>query len=268
MGPFAAMLAMATALLFAAGCDRKKSVAAPTANSIGMIMAEIPAGSFRMGSIEEASQMPVHEVAIPRPFLISATTVTQRQWEDVMGTAPWIGEGLTSAGIGPDCPAVNMTIEDAWEFCRRLGAMEGKNYRLPSEAEWEYSARAGSTGLWFFGDSPDQLDRYAWHNGNSKSKGHVGAHPVALLKPNPFGLYDVYGNVWELCEDNWQPNYNGAPTDSSAWRLGGKDSDRVMRGGSHHSTPQRASSPSRINLVPSKPYENVGFRIVCDISKQ
>ena len=247
------------------GCSRKKTELVMVANSVGMNMLKVPAGTFFMGSTEDASQMPVHEVTFALPFLMSSTVVTQQQWKAVMGTEPWVGEDLNSVQIGLDRPAVNMLFEDASEFCRRLSALEGKNYRLPSEAEWEYAARAGSKGRWFFGDSVELLVQYAWCDTNSRSSGYVGAHPVALLKPNALGFYDMYGNVWEFCEDAWHGNYNGVPTDGSAW-LGGPDSDRVMRGGSYYSTPERANSTVRYNIVLDKPYENIGFRVVCEIS--
>ncbi|MCL1907778.1 MAG: formylglycine-generating enzyme family protein [Holophagaceae bacterium] len=250
------------AAVLTASCSRKKPMLAVFSNSVGMNLVGVPVGKFMMGSIEDASQMPVHEVSFAKPFLIASTVVTQQQWKAVMGTEPWIGEDLKSVQLGADRPAVNMLFEDAREFCRKLSALEGKNYRLPSEAEWEYAARAGSKGRWFFGDNTELLVQYAWYDTNSKSLGYVGAHPVAQLKPNAYGLYDVYGNVWEFCEDIWQGNYNGAPADGSVWALGEPDSDRVMRGGSHYSTPERANSTVRYNVVLDKPYENVGFRVV------
>ncbi|MCL1894476.1 MAG: formylglycine-generating enzyme family protein [Holophagaceae bacterium] len=260
------VVALATVFL-TVGCDRKKSDSGAIVNSIGMSMVEIPAGRFQMGSVEDSTQMPIHEVTIVKSFLMSATVVTQKQWEDVMETTPWIGENLNSVQIEPNRPAVNMSHGDAVEFCRRLSNLEGKNYRLPSEAEWEYSARAGSKGLWFFGDSSELLAQYAWFHDNSWALNYIGAHPVAMLKPNPFGLYDLYGNIWELCADNWHADYHGAPVDGSAWIQGKGESDHVMRGGSHRSLPLRANSTIRYNIVPIAAYENVGFRVACDINK-
>ena len=234
-------------------------------NSIGLDMVEIPAGSFQMGSIDDASQMPVHEVVIAKPFFISATVVTQQQWEDVMGTRPWVGEGLYSATVAdPKKPAINMVFREALEFCRRLTEKEGRHYRLPSEAEWEYAARGGGKGRWCFGDNAGLLEQYAWYSHNSRKDGQMGARPVALLKPNAFGLFDAHGNVWEFCLDHWQSDYKGAPADGSPWLQGGYDSDHVMRGGSYHSIPERATSTVRYNIVPTRPYENVGFRVASD----
>jgi formylglycine-generating enzyme required for sulfatase activity len=120
-------------------------------------------------------------------------------------------------------PVENISWSDAKEFCEKLSQMTDKAYRLPSEAEWEYGCRAGTTG-----DRAGNLDAIAWYNNNSDGK----THPVGQKQPNAFGLYDMRGNVWEWCDDFWHSDYNGAPTDGSAWLRGGDSRYRVVRGGS------------------------------------
>lgn len=126
-------------------------------------------------------------------FEMQQTTVTQAQWEEVMGNNP-------SRIKGDDLPVTNVSWHDAQEFCKRLSERTGDTYRLPTEAEWEYACRAGSTGKWCFGDDESQLDEYAWYYDNSSGT----VHPVAQKKPNAWGLYDMHGNVWEWCQDEYK----------------------------------------------------------------
>ena len=232
-------------------------------NSVGMVMAKIPAGSFRMGSAMDSTQMPVREVTFANPFYMSSTVVTQAQWIAVMGTEPWVGEKLEKTVRTPDRPATNFTLDQAADFCRKLSEKDGRDYRVSCEAEWEYCARAGSGGQWCFGDDEHLLPQYAWHSENTVTLGIRAPLAVAGKKPNAFGLFDMHGNVWEICVDVWQKNYNGAPNDGSAWLQGGDGSDRVLRGGCYFSLPERTTSAFRINSVPYKPFENIGLRIVC-----
>jgi len=232
-------------------------------NSVGMVMAKIPAGKFKMGSPEDSTQMPVHEVTFAKPFYMSNTVVTQAQWIAVMDTKPWIGEKLEKTISEPSRPATNFTLAQANEFCKKLSEKEGKEYRVANEAEWEYCAKAGSDGNWCFGGNEDLLEQYAWCSKNTRESGISAPLPVAGRKPNAFGLYDMHGNVWEICVDVWQKNYHGAPNDGSTWLQGGDDSDRVLRGGCYFSLPLRTTSAFRINSVPTRPFENVGLRIVC-----
>ena len=184
-------------------------------------MVAIPAGSFEMGSTESADEQPVHQVNVPA-FLLGRTEVTQGQWRAVMGSNPSYFKAC-----GLDCPVENVSWNDAQDFARRLSQKTGNTYRLPSEAEWEYAARAGSRGKWSFGDDESQLGDYAWFIGNSVSK----IHPAAQKRPNAFGLYDMHGNVWEWVQDTGHENYQGAPSDGSAWINGGGQARRVFRGG-------------------------------------
>ncbi|MEM9452270.1 MAG: formylglycine-generating enzyme family protein, partial [Cyanobacteria bacterium P01_E01_bin.6] len=143
------------------------------------------------------------------------------------------------------------------EFCKRLSKHINKQYRLPSEAEWEYTCRAGTTTAYSFGDSitKDQ----ASFNENIRQITPVGNYP-----PNSFGLYDMHGNVFEWCQDIWHPNYEGAPTNGNAWVTGGDDNSRVLRGGSWVSFPGYCRSAYRLDLNADNRDSAIGFRVVCE----
>jgi len=196
--------------------------AQPWTNSLGMSFVPIPAGRFTMGSLSgkgSKDEHPQHEVTLAKPFFMASKEVTRAQYGAVMGTAfdpKWA-----------DVPA-GMTWRDARTFVERLNAREGTTvYRMPSEAEWEYACRAGSTTDWCFGNDSDQLKDYAWYHNIL-----MGTKAVGQKKPNAWGLYDVHGNAWEWCEDRWHDDYVGAPTDGRAWIEGGDPKRRVSRGGS------------------------------------
>ena len=185
-------------------------------------MVVIPAGEFIMGGNGFDREQPIHRVKIPQ-FAIGKAPVTQAQWKALMGNNPshFQGDG------NDNCPVEQVSWDDTQQYIAKLNALTGQKYRLPSEAEWEYACRAGSTGEWCFGDDESQLTHYAWYQDNSDGK----THPVGQKRPNAFGLYDVHGNVWEWVQDCWNENYHGAPTDGSAW-LTGDCRQRVVRGGS------------------------------------
>lgn len=212
-------------------------------------MLVIPTGSFEMGS--ERSYEKSHRVNIAT-FLLSRTEVTQRQWIAVMGANP---SDFKNCGL--DCPVDKITWADAQEFAKRLSQKTGKNYRLPSEAEWEYAARSGSERTWSFGDDESQLGAYAWFTENSG----LSTHPVAQKKPNSFGLYDMHGNVFEWVRDAWHQNYDGAPNDGSSWDLGGDQSRRVVRGGSWGFEPKYTRSAARYSSLVLLPQHYIGIRI-------
>ncbi|MEA3324727.1 MAG: formylglycine-generating enzyme family protein [Euryarchaeota archaeon] len=182
----------------------------------------IPAGEFMMGSEDGFDdEKPVHKVRIGKPFYLGTYPVTQAEWKAVMGNNP-------SHFKGDDLPVESVSWDDVQEFIKKLNEKEGTDkYRLPSEAEWEYACRAGTNTRYSFGDSESKLGDYAWYDYNSGSK----THPVGKKKPNPGGLYDMHGNVWEWVQDRWHSNYDGAPTDGSAWESG-DGAHRVLRGGS------------------------------------
>ena len=221
-------------------------------NTIGMKFTHIPAGEFMMGEDGHDSQKkPVHKVNISKPFYLGTYHVTQREWKTVMGDNP-------SNSKGDDLPVEKVSWNDVQEFIKKLNQKEGTDkYRLPSEAEWEYSCRAGTTSRFLFGDCESMLGEYAWYNGNSSSK----PHPVGQKKPNLWGLYDMHGNVWEWVQDWWHGNYNGAPSDGSVWEDGG-GSNRVRRGGSWSRNAHGCRSVSRISNVPSNRSSYLGFRLL------
>ena len=214
-------------------------------------MVVIPAGSFDMGSTEIVDEQPEHRVHLSA-FLLGRTEVTQGQWIAVMG------RNLSSFNdCGMDCPVENISWNDAQEFARRLSYKTGKNYRLPSEAEWEYAARAGNSGKWSFGNDVSQLGAYAWFSANSDHK----SHPVGQKKPNAFGLHDMNGNAREWVEDVWHANYNGAPSDGSAWTSGGDQARRVLRGGAWGGGPEILRSAIRNLEAPGDRINGTGMRI-------
>jgi formylglycine-generating enzyme required for sulfatase activity len=202
---------------------------APTApktlrNSIGMEFVLIPAGTFQMGSDDSEAynnERPAHTVRITQPFYLGKYEVTQGQWQAVMGSNPSRFTG------DPNRPVEQVSWEDVQEFIRRLNAREGgATYHLPTEAEWEYAARAGTTSRWSFGDTARQLGRYGWYEENAGGQ----THPVGQLQPNPWGLYDMHGNVWEWVQDWYAEDYyrRGTAVDPAGPSSG---SSRVHRGG-------------------------------------
>ena len=186
-----------------------------------IVMVKIPTGSFLMGSptSEEshfASESPQHKVTL-ETFWMSQSPITQAQWVSVMGDNP-------SHFKGEDLPVECVSWHDAMEFCQRLSEQTGDTYTLPSEAQWEYACRAGTTTPFHFGKTitPDQAnyDGNYTYNGGPRGEYRQQTTPVGIFPPNDWGLYDMHGNVWEWCLDQWHPNYEGAPVDGSAWEGG------------------------------------------------
>ena len=212
------------------------------------VMVTVPVGGFDMGSNNHPSENPVHRVTITQAFAIGKTEVTQGQWKAVMGNNPSYFQNC-----GDTCPVEQVSWNDAQTFIQKFNAKTGKQYRLPSEAEWEYACRAGEQQEYCGSDNPDNV---AWYNGNSANM----THPVATKQANAFGLYDMSGNVWEWVEDNWHDNYNGAPTDGSVWQADG--AGRVLRCGSwNYNVPQAPRAASRGWNEPDFRYFNLGFRL-------
>jgi formylglycine-generating enzyme required for sulfatase activity len=219
-------------------------------NGVKLEMMRVPGGSFTMGSPDSEegrgnSEGPQHQVAVPS-FYIGRYEVTQAQWEAVMGNNP-------SRFKGDDLPVEKVSWNETKVFCRKLSQITGKNYRLPSEAEWEYACRAKTTSA-YAGD----LDSMAWYSNNSGNK----THPVGQKQPNEFGLYDMHGNVWEWCEDVWHKSYEKAPDDGSSWLSDGNSSYRALRGGSWLSVSRRCRSALRYNAAPGSRNFTNGFRVV------
>jgi len=199
---------------------------------VNLEMVSIPGGCFEMGSpkTEEGrynNEGPQYKVTIS-PFYMGKYPVTQAQWQAVMGNNP-------SRFKEEKRPVEKVSWEDAVKFCEKLSKLMGKNYRLPSEAEWEYVCRAGTTTPFYFGETiTTELANYdgnKTYGSGPKGEYRKETTDVGIFSPNGFGLYDMHGNVWEWCADLWHGNYEGAPTDGSAWERGGKDY-RVLRGGS------------------------------------
>ena len=221
----------------------------PSGVAIPMVL--IPAGSFTMGSDKYNDEKPAHTGAV-RSFLMGKTEVTQGQWKAVMGNNP---SRFSQCGDG--CPVEQVSWSDAQDFIRKLNQKTGLAYRLPSEAEWEYAARAGSIAEWSHGNDESQLADFAWFSTNSGAKSQA----VAQKRANAFGLLDVHGNVWEWVEDCWHDNYSGAPTDGSAWTTACSGNTRVLRGGSWGNVPAFLRSASRIRNTPDDRYFNLGLRL-------
>lgn len=218
-------------------------------NSLAMKFAYIPAGSFQMGGMQTDSEKPIHTVTISQGFYLGTTEVTQAQWVAVMWNNP------SSFNNCDNCPVENVSWEDVQAFIKKLNDRGDGKYRLPTEAEWEYAARAGSITKYSFGDSDGSLGIYAWYDENSGSR----THEVATKQPNAWGLYDMYGNVWEWVQD-WYGNYpNGNAIDPAGIVSG---SDRVLRGGSWGTGVATQRSASRSAYSPSIRDQFLGFRVV------
>ena len=223
-------------------------------------MVKIPAGIFEMGSDEEADERPIHRVKVSS-FLIGRTEVTQGQGKAVMGVDP-----SRFSHFGDDSPVEQISWDDAKAFAHKLSQKTGKNYRLPSEAEWEYAARAGTTTKWSFGDSDDQLAEYGWHIRNSFAwHGQNRPQRAAQRKFNAFGLFDMHGNVWEWVEDCYHVNYREAPTDGSAWETGCSANYRVLRGGSWSGGLAGLRSTNRGGVNPGDRVDSGGLRLARDL---
>ncbi|MGM0490363.1 MAG: formylglycine-generating enzyme family protein [Planctomycetota bacterium] len=218
----------------------------------------IPAGEFMMGAPESLSPgQPQHRVRITTPFYVGVTEVTQDQWEAVMGTHPWRGEKYVMEGA--DYPAVHVRWEDAKGFCRRLSERENVMYRLPTEAEWEYACRGGTTTNYSFGNDISKLSDYAWFQENTRQVGEKYPHKVGRKRPNAFGLYDVHGNVWELCE--W---YDGNDHDNDG-RRSISDSRGVKRGGCWFYWGSLCRSSFRCLGSTTRGNHSLGFRVVREV---
>ena len=226
-------------------------------------LAWIPAGRFTMGSpAGEADrggdEGPQHTVTFANGFWMGRTEVTQAQYEQVTGSNP-------SNWKGTDLPVENVNWNDAKEFCRKASQTTGQEVRLPSEAEWEYACRAGTTTPFHYGDSLDATmanfdGNYPYGNGR-KGEYRQRTTAVKTFRPNAWGLYDMHGNVWEWCEDWYHDNYGGAPSEGAPW-LSPSGSDRVLRGGSWFVYAGFCRSANRSGLAPGNAYSHYGFRVV------
>jgi WD40 repeat protein/formylglycine-generating enzyme required for sulfatase activity len=234
----------------------------PVVNGIGMLLVPIPAGAFQMGTPESGSfrimsqETPQHLVKITKPFYLGVYEVTQGQYENVMRTRPWQGKGFVQEGS--DYPATWVNWGDAVAFCRKLSKQEGVEYRLPTEAEWEYACRAGTTTAFSFGDDASKLGQYAWYNKSAWDIGEEYAHGVGRKLPNPWGLYDLHGNVWEWCQD-WYARYGSETVSDPKGPAQGKY--RLLRSGAFRHIPTYARSAFRFYGQPGSRNANGGFRV-------
>jgi formylglycine-generating enzyme required for sulfatase activity len=221
-------------------------------NGVSMDFMPIASGSFMMGSENgEDNEKPVHRVTFAQPFWMAKTEVTQAQYQQIMG-------GIPSHFKGSDLPVKHVSWHDAMSFCKKLTERErqagrlpeGYEYTLPTEAQWEYACRAGTTG-----DNAGDLDAMAWYSSNSGDK----PHPVAAKRANEWGLFDMHGNVWEWCVDDWHDSYDGAPSDDSR-RGDGSGSYRVVRGGSCYDDASICRAAFRSGDGPDGRFGIQGFR--------
>ena len=226
-------------------------------NAAGIKMVLIPAGEFDMGSpkIESwrYSEERLHHVTITKPFYLGVTEVTQAQFTAVMHRNPSYYKGAA-------LPVDHVTWFDAMEFCKRMNFMDGRAYRLPTEAEWEYACRAGTDDKFYSGDNDADLIKAAWVGGVSDSH----TQPVAKLMPNKFGLFDMLGNVYEWCSDFYDVNYY-ARSPKKDPPGPSKGVERVIRGGAYSEPVQNVRCAYRTGKDPMKTQANLGFRIACDV---
>jgi formylglycine-generating enzyme required for sulfatase activity len=262
-------------------------------------MVDIPSGTFWMGSPVgkgNNDEKPYHQVTV-KAFRMGKYPVTQTQWR-IVAMLPKVGIDLSlnpSHHHGENKPVEQITWYEAQEFCARLSQLTGEEYRLPTEAEWEYACRAGASDYseYCFGDDPSQLDDYGWYGNNSGDRAidafqiweeanqdanrsferirqnNCVTHPVGLKLANDWGLYDMYGNVWEWCADDWHDSYEGAPVDSRIWTKAtknyedGEETKKLLRGGSWDFIDWYCRSAYRFGGDARYRNLNVGFRVIC-----
>ncbi len=227
-------------------------------------MVRIPAGRFVMGSPEDEKERdddegPQHEVTVPE-FFVGRFVVTQAQYQAVIGQNP-------SDFKGKKHPVEEVSWNDAVAFCEKLSDRSGRGYRLPSEAEWEYACRAGTTTPFHFGQTitPDlaNYDGNGTYAQEPEGQYRGETSEVGSFPPNAFGLGDMHGNVWEWCSDGWHNNYEGCPTDGSSWTKNSNKKMYIQRGGSWFDGPRFCRSARRDWYGPSNRSFSFGFRVAC-----
>jgi formylglycine-generating enzyme required for sulfatase activity len=222
-------------------------------------MVVVPSGTFMMGSPEghgEDNEHPQHEVTIAKPLAVSKYEITFTDWDACVagGGCPKVHD-LRGRD---ELPVTKVSWDNAKQYATWLCRVTGKHYRLLSESEWEYAARAGTSTIYAFGDDEAGLGEYGWYSANS---GEI-PHPVGERKPNAFGLHDMAGNVWEWVEDSWHRSYKGAPSDGSAWVEGGDKGTGVIRGGSVVNNAKYLASAFRYFTQFDNGTPALGFRVV------
>ncbi len=243
-------------------------------DEVKLEMIFIPAGTFLMGSPETEpgsllEEKPQHFVSVPA-FYMSKFQVTQDQWK-VIANLDEVDFDLNpdpSNFKGNNHPVEMVSWFQAVEFCKRLSLKTGCEYRLPSEAEWEYACRAGTRTIYYNGNSTQDLDVAGWYKENSEEGGDNKTHPVGQKLPNAFGLHDMHGNVYEWCFDHWLPHYRVAPRDGSALIINDNYKRRVIRGGAFSTDSRNCRSASRLSYESDKANKRYGFRVVCAVAQR
>ena len=226
---------------------------------VEMKLIRIPAGEFWMGSSKEEAgrdddESPQHKVTIPKAFYLGMYEVTQEQWAAVMGVNPAKFSG------NPKNPVENVSWDDCQVFIEKMNQAGQGTFRLPTEAEWEYACRAGTETRFYWGDDPEykKIGPYAWYDKNSGGK----TQKVGKKKPNPWGLYDMCGNVWEWCRTKWEDDYRQYQNDVDP----AGDARRVVRGGAFNNNVRYVRCAFRLSGYPSDRYRDLGFRVVLSLS--
>ena len=234
---------------------------------IGMSMMYVRGGEFLMGGSSEQGanaerdEKPLRNVTVS-DFYIGKFEVTQAQWEAVMGTSVVDQRNISAKdsglpGLGADYPMYYVNWEEAEEFCRRLSRKTGRNYRLPTEAEWEYAARGGEKSHRYRYAGGNDMSDFGWHSGNAGGTNH----PVGTRKPNELGIYDMCGNVWEWCSDWYASSYDAGQTYNPKGPYSGEK--RTHRGGSWRNVPVGCRVSERSWSTPAGRCSFLGFRVVC-----
>jgi formylglycine-generating enzyme required for sulfatase activity len=226
------------------------------------VMTVIPAGTFMMGAPESEADRdviegPAHEVTIAKPFAVSKFPVTFDEWDACVAAAacPRVPDAWGRGTM----PVINVSFSDAKLYAAWLSQVTGKAYRLPTEAEWEYAARAGTKTRYSWGDDPGTGNAVCDGCGSRWDLKQTA--PVGSFKPNKFGLYDMHGNVWEWVEDSWHENYDGAPADGSGWLRDGDPTYRVVRGGSWRNETPHVRTAVRAGRNIHVRFDTLGFRV-------
>ena len=262
IGVIAIVAILALFLIYSPPVPEERVFAIPGGESVKMVWIE--PDTFDMGCVSERDcqldETPVHSVSISEGFWMGKYEVTQGQWKAVMGTTPW--HGKRDVRSGSDYPAVYISWHDAQGFIHQLNVEAGSNvYRLPTEAEWEYACRAGTSTRWSFGDDESQLRHYAWYDSNAKNIDENYAHKVGEKRANPWGLYDMHGNVWEWGQEWYHKDYYSVSPqkDPPGARTG---THRVVRGGGFYHNQQGTRSADRSYDPPDTRNGHLGFRLL------
>jgi len=240
---------------------RARQFVEPLGNGFDLELIAIPSGLFRMGTPGKQGyddERPLHQVTVA-PFLLGKYLITQAQWRAIMG-APHC------RFTGDQLPVDRVSWHDAVHFCERLSKRTKRTYRLPSEAQWEYACRAGTSTPFHCGET--LTTEVANYNGEFVYRGEpkgVYRHTttaVDQLPPNAFGLHDMHGNLWEWCADAWHNSYDGAPADDRVWQSTGSELYHVARGGCWHDIPDVCRSAARLKVDACDAEEILGLRVV------